>query len=99
MPKLFDSMVLEIDDMPGWPIDLDISLGGEDSLGLSISMPEAPSAPTLLLCLRCLLDETDACPDREADEAPGPGVALGGAAAMGITPFPPAAAALAPKLP
>jgi hypothetical protein len=47
---------------------------------------------TLLLCLLCLLGAATALLLgilAETDAAPGPGVALGGAAAMGTTPFPP----------
>lgn len=46
--------------------------------------------PSLLLCLRCLLD--GAVAGRDADDeapAPGPGVVFIGAAAIGTTPLPP----------
>lgn len=61
--------------------------------GLSMSMP---SPPALLLCLRWRLAEIATLRGREA--APGPGVDLGGAAAIGTTPFPPAAAVVPWKL-
>lgn len=93
MPKLLDSIEVDNDAMVGvLPMDRHGSLDPAVSLGLSISIPEEPSVPALLLCLRCRLDEAEAAPDREADDAPGPGVAFGGAAAMGTTPLPPAPA-------
>lgn len=61
--------------------------------GLSISMPvleSACSTATLLLCRRCRFEEEDAADVRGKEAAPGPGRFLIGAAAMGITPLPPA---------
>lgn len=76
------------------PIDRAASLEPVESCGLSISIP---SPPALLLCLRCRFAEIAMVRGREA--APGPGVAFGGAAAIGTTPFPPTAPAMEPALP
>lgn len=66
--------------------------------GLSISMPPtAWSPPALLLCRRCRFEPRVAV--RERDAAPGPGALFGGAAAIGITPFPPTMPPVEPALP
>jgi hypothetical protein len=70
------------------PIDFAASLEPVEFSGESISMLSIALA--LLLCLRCRFGATAL--DRgilDAAAAPGPGVAFGGAAAMGITPLPP----------
>lgn len=100
MPKLLESMEDDKDVMVGvLAMDRDKSLEPAVSLGLSTSIPKPPSAPTLLLCLRCRFEEAEAAVDREAEDAPGPGVALGGAAAIGTTPLPPTVAPLAAREP
>lgn len=68
------------------------SLDPVDS-GLSMSITVA--SVMLLLCRRCRLEDTVA--GLEADEAPGPGLVFGGAAAIGTTPLPPTA--LEPEFP
>jgi hypothetical protein len=73
------------------PSDLTASLESVEFAGLSISMPEIESAPPDLLCLRWRFEDDMPVIDRGRDEAPGPGVDFGGAAAMGTTPFPPTA--------
>jgi hypothetical protein len=65
--------------------------------GLSISIDARLSPPPLLLCLLCRFD--DAVVFLDMEEAPGPGVDLGGAAAIGTTPLPPMAAVEEPVLP
>lgn len=76
------------------PMDRAASLEPVDSCGLSMSIP---SPPALLLCLRCRFAEIEMVRGNEA--APGPGVALGGAAAMGTTPLPTVAPAMELALP
>jgi len=72
------------------------SLDAVELLGLSRSIVGGTSVALLLLCLRCLFD--DAVAFLAMEDAPGPGVVFGGAAAMGTTPLPPMAAT-APLLP
>lgn len=94
MVKPLDIIVEEIVGMLGVGAS-DRALISLKLLGLSISMADEDTlAPSLLLCRRCRFDEADCCgwPGRVKDDAPGPGVDLGGAAAMGTTPLPPAAA-------
>lgn len=79
------------------PKSLAASFEPVELAGLSISMLAWLSPAALLLCLRCRFD--DVLTFREPEEAPGPGAAFGGAAAMGTTPFPPMAAADEPVLP
>lgn len=68
------------------------SLEPVEFAGLSMSMPPADSlVPALLLLRRCLFEEPVVPTLRVIDAAPGPGVFLGGAAAIGITPLPPTA--------
>lgn len=69
------------------PIGRAASLDPVDS-GLSMSMLIGASAVILLLCRRCRFDETVV--GLETEDAPGPGLVFGGAAAIGITPLPPA---------
>jgi hypothetical protein len=70
------------------PIDFAASFDPVEFSGESRSMLSI--ALTLLLCLLCLLGATATFPLGRLDAAaPGPGVAFGGAAAIGITPFPP----------
>jgi hypothetical protein len=60
-----------------------VEFSGESTSMLSIAL-------TLLLCLRCRLGATATLLRGMLEAAaPGPGVAFGGAAAMGTTPFPP----------
>lgn len=76
--------------LPTRPIPIDfaasfdpVEFSGESTSMLSIAL-------TLLLCRRCLLGATDILDRGMLDAAaPGPGVALGGAAAIGTTPLPP----------
>lgn len=84
MEKLpFDIMAPEMEGMLG----VVPSCRPTVSPGPSMSMADE-DAPSLLLCLRCLLDGAVAGRDMD-DEAPGPGVVFSGAAAIGITPLPP----------
>jgi hypothetical protein len=70
------------------PIDFAASLDPVEFSGESTSMLSI--ALTLLLCLRCRLGATAMFDRGMLDAAaPGPGVAFGGAAAIGTTPFPP----------
>lgn len=71
------------------PKDRAASLEPVELLGLSISMPAMGSLGPLRLCLRWRFE--DAAADLDKAAAPGPGVALGGAAAIGTTPLPPTA--------
>lgn len=59
--------------------------------GLSISIDTGTSPPMLLLWRRCRFEEAVAGRCIDIDEAPGPGLVFGGAAAMGTTPLPPTA--------
>jgi len=59
--------------------------------GLSTSISPERSISTFLLCRLWRFELIDI--DLEIEDAPGPGVDLGGAAAMGTTPFPPTAPA------
>lgn len=77
------------------PIERAASLDPVESSGLSISIPLLSAAP--LLCLRCRLE--DSVMVRGIAAAPGPGADLGGAAAIGTTPFPPTAPVADPALP
>lgn len=84
MVKLpFESIVLEMEGMLG----VAPSCRPIESPGPSRSIAD-DEVPSLLLCLRCLLEDAVVGRDMD-DEAPGPGVVLGGAAAMGTTPLPP----------
>lgn len=68
------------------------SLEPVELAGLSMSIPPADSlVPALLLLRRCRLEDPDVPTLRVTAAAPGPGVFFGGAAAIGITPFPPTA--------
>lgn len=67
------------------------SLEPVEFAGLSTSMPPARSDPALLLLRRWRLEEPAVPTLRVNEAAPGPGVFLGGAAAIGMTPFPPTA--------
>jgi hypothetical protein len=59
----------------------------------SAAAAAAAAAAALLLWRRWRLDEEERAEDRwDGGAAPGPGMFLGGAAAMGTTPLPPAAA-------
>jgi hypothetical protein len=80
------------------PSDRAASLEPVEFSGLSTSMPPplalplpTLSAPALLLCLRWRFDDMVIERGSDAAPAPGPGVFLGGAAAIGTTPFPPTA--------
>ena len=73
------------------PSDLAASLEPVEFAGLSMSIPEMDSAPPDLLCLLWRLEDDMPVMDRGRDEAPGPGVDFGGAAAIGTTPFTPTA--------
>lgn len=91
MPNPLTSPMLDMlppDGTSPIPIDFAASLDPVEFSGESISM--LSTALTLLLCLRCLLGAT-ATFERGMLEAvaPGPGAALGGAAAIGTTPLPP----------
>ena len=68
-----------------------LSLGDAFS-GLSMSM----SLPASLLCRRWRFELVA---ERDSDDAPGPGAALGGADAIGTTPLPPTGPPDAPVLP
>lgn len=69
----------------------------EVEFGLSMSMLVGASPLTLLLCRRCRFEEV--VRGLDIDEAPGPGLVFGGAAAIGTTPFPPTAPLEDPVLP
>lgn len=91
IPKLFTRSILDM--LPPAPVipvprGFAASLEPDDVAGESTSILSI--ALTLLLWSLCLLGGT-ATLDRELADAvaPGPGVALGGAAAMGTTPLPP----------
>jgi hypothetical protein len=97
-----------LDDMPPGSEPEMVVGGAIDRTPASLELVEAPpglsmsilgdiSAPPLLLCLRWRFDDTVA--GRTREEAPGPGVDFGGAAAMGTTPFPPMPPADEPVLP
>lgn len=96
---LLDINVVEIEGMLGVaPRERAISTEPTKLLGASISMADDANKPSPLLCRRCRFEE--AVEGRELDdEAPGPGVAFGGAAAIGTTPLPPAATAVVPAFP
>ena len=104
MPKPPDRpRLLEVADMVGKPLleprERAASLDPVEFSGLSMSMiPTGWSLPALLLWRRCRFEE-DMAADREREEAPGPGVFLGGAAAMGTTPLPPTTPLEEPALP
>lgn len=100
MPKLLEDMPPGSDVMAGvLPRDRIPSLEPVDVFpGLSKSIAGDMSAPPLLLCLRWRFDDTFTT-GRDMAEAPGPGVGFGGAAAIGITPFPPIPPADEPVLP
>lgn len=98
MPYDPDIIVLEMEPMAdAWLRDRAASFGLAISPGASRSMPLEVSEPTLLLCRRWRFD--DAAADRDADDAPGPGVAFGGAAAMGTAPFTPVVPTEEPMFP
>jgi hypothetical protein len=59
--------------------------------GLSMSISPEISISVVLLCRLWRLELMDI--DRDTEDAPGPGVDFGGAAAMGTTPLPPTALA------
>lgn len=85
---------LAVDMPPGNPVESPVeepigrmaSFDPVDS-GLSMSMPITPSPPLFLLWRRCRFEDT--ATGRDIEEAPGPGLAFGGAAAIGTTPLPP----------
>lgn len=99
MPKLLAKPRLAAFDIAPNPLldpnERAASLDPVEFSGLSMSITLSP--PALLLCLRCRF--ADIAIVRGRDAAPGPGVDLGGAAAIGTTPFPPTAAAAEPALP
>lgn len=72
------------------------SLDPVELSGLSTSISPERSISVLLLCRLWRLELTDI--DREREDAPGPGVDLGGAAAIGTTPLPPTAPPALAKL-
>lgn len=81
------------------PSDRAASFDPVDSCGLSISImppPSPPPPPALLLCRLCRFELEIAIVRGSVAAAPGPGVALGGAAAMGTTPLPAATEPLPP---
>lgn len=69
------------------PIALAASLEPVEFSGESTSM--LSMALTLLLCRRCRFGAVATVGRGTLEAAPGPGVAFGGAAAIGTTPFPP----------
>lgn len=80
--------------LPDEPKERAASLDPVEFSGLSMSIIGAVSfVALLLLWRRCLLD---GMVERGREAAPGPGVLLGGAAAMGTTPLPPTAPVLKP---
>lgn len=99
MPNALARPRLACPDIPPKPLldprERAASLEPVEFSGLSISMPLS-FAP--LLCLRWRLADMVAM-DRGREAAPGPGVDLGGAAAIGTTPFPPTAFVVEPALP
>lgn len=91
MPNAFPRLILDMLPPPPtspMPTDLAASFDPVEFSGESTSMLSAVLA--LLLCLLCLFGATEMFDRGILDAAaPGPGVALGGAAAMGTTPLPP----------
>lgn len=97
MPKPLDDMPPGNPERPAEePIGRAASLDPVDS-GLSMSMLIGASAVMLLLCRRCRFEDTVA--GLELEDAPGPGLVFGGAAAIGTTPLPPTAPAEEPEPP
>lgn len=86
---MFD--MLPLLDITPIPLDRAASLDSVEFVGESISMLSI--ALTLLLCLRCLFGPAVPVRGKLAAAAPGPGVSLSGAAAIGTTPLPPLTAA------
>ena len=80
---------------PVEPSERAASLEPVEFSGLSMSMIWSP--PALLLWRRWRFEPM--VDDLETEAAPGPGVLFGGAAAMGMTPFPPTTPADEPALP
>lgn len=90
MWKLFGTIPPGRIDVWLWEVRI-ASFEPVEVVGLSKSIPDGISPAVLLLCLRCRFD--DVAELLAIADAPGPGIALGGAAAMGMTPLPPMAAA------